>query len=272
MKVTAFHMVNKVEEAAHSYFSNSLIFGSQTVHAERMVNFRRGHASLHFFLDRGEDAERVSMGGLDIESVQERDNKVAFQCRLTIQPTGESQQFFLMVTASREPFSQYTRIVDLLRVRWERNMNAYLPKGEDGMPALPAQPDEDDEYEGLTAEEIEAVTGSRPAPRGTAAKSTAPTRSAPQPEPAGDTEEHLSADDIQRLMGMALGGGDGAPGAADDHDPTSGMMSLEDIEALTREFQPEPAKPNKSKAAPPPEEEETELSAEDIWKQITGGK
>jgi len=158
--------------------------------------------------------------------------------------------------------------VDLLRVRWEKNMQAYLPMGEDGMPVIPEQPAADDEYEGLTPEEIEAVTGSRPQPKAAARPV------ARQPEPGPAPEEQLSADALQRLMGLALGGSEPEPAPADD--PTSGMMSLDEIEALTQQFN-KPAEPKPSARRPaakpqPAEEAETELSAEDIWRQISGGK
>ena len=109
------------------------------------------------------------------------------------------------------------------------------------------------------------MTGSRPAPKGSAA---------PQPAPAAEPVAGMTEDEIQRLMGLALVPEADGP---ESGEAPSGMMSLDEIEALTREFNQPPAEaPKPAKGRPPPNpktaEAETELSAEDIWKQITGGK
>lgn len=255
MKVTAFHMVNKVEEAARSYFSNSLLFGSRKVEAERVADFRKGRAAIQFFLNDGEDEERICMGGMEFEAIQEKENKVAFQCRYSIQPSGHSRQFFLMVPAHREPYSHYVKLVDLLRARWEKDVHAYLPKDNEGNAIMPSSGDsgEDDEYEGLSADEIEAITGVRPSSKSDSR------------EPPSSPSQNLDEDDIARLMGE-LGATETQP-----QQEEAASLSMDEIEALAREVAAESAATEENSVASEEAAPETELSAEDIWKQITGG-
>lgn len=263
MRVTAFHLAGKVEEAVKSYFSNSFVFASRTVDVERVVDFRKGISSLQFLL-RGDDEEQIPMGGIEFATVQEKDGKVAFQCRMNIQPSGYAKQFFIMMGAENEQYVHYSNLAELLRKQWERHIEAYLPKGSDGMP-MPIQEqsvDPDDEYEGLTPEEIEAVTGVRPQPK----SSQAPSIKEDDGEAfKGPETDFANDDEIQRLMGMMAGGASEPEKNSGDDD----NMSLEQIEALTRE-----AGAGADKDAPQEETSEKDadtMSAEDIWKQISGG-
>jgi hypothetical protein len=266
MKVTAFHLANKVEEAARSYFSNSFVFSSRLVDVERIVDFNAGTAALQFFVHDGEQ-ERVPMGGIEFATVQERDHKVAFQCRYNIQPSDFSRQFFMMLPAESEPYAQYARLAELLTKQWDKDVAAYLPKHEAPPPPPPEPMSVDDEYGSLTPEEIEAITGVKPEP-----KSAAPA----QAEEKASAQAQADEDEIARLMNMMAAG----PQAAAADDPNA-PMSLEQIEALAREVQQQEApkrrepimKPAPAKAAKEaPASQEDDLSAEQIWKQLTGGK
>jgi len=262
MKVTAFHLANKVEEAAKSYFSNSFMFSSRTIDVERTADFRNGVASVQFFVHQ-DDGERIPMGVMEFDTVQERDNKVAFQCRYHILPSEESREFFLMMSADSEQYVHYSNLAEMLRKRWEMNIGAYLPAGSDGAPAVMMEETPvgvDDEYDSLSPEEIEAITGVRPEPKGAAAK------------PAPSAEEAASEDDIQRIMGMMMG--PEAPKQESDDAP----LTLEEIEALAKEVQGQgtedevqPSGESVEEIKTPEEEKSAdEMSAEDIWKQISG--
>ncbi|MFA5257332.1 MAG: hypothetical protein WC360_04215 [Opitutales bacterium] len=258
MKVTAFYLANKVEEAARSYFSNSFVFSSRTIDVERSVDFRLGRASLQFFVHVDEQ-DRIPMGGMVFASVQEKDNKAAFQCRYHILPSGESKEFFLMMGADSEQYVHYSNLAQILRKHWEKKIDAYLPKGEE-VPVMSDQPQSvEDEYDSLSPEEIEAITGVRPEPKAAAPAAVA------SKEPTS-VHEQASEDEIQRLMGMMMGGGAQEP-------PSGPTFSMDEIEALTREAQQKDAgRGRKSDADDKPATEESDImSAEDIWKQISGG-
>jgi len=271
MKVTAFHLAGKVEEAARSYFSNSFVFSSRKIDVERTVDFRKGSASVAFFVMDGPD--RVPMGGLEINTIQERDHKVAFQCKSTILPSGDVERFFLIMPEDAEQYSQYTRIAGMLSSRWDKAMDSYLPKHEELPQQVEAPKTLDDEYASLTPEEIEAITGVKPEPRGAApagAPAAAPAAAADADMPVPDA---ASEEEIQRLMGMMMSGEQPAPGGAGKD--ASPIMSMEEIEAMARQSREEapggaPAPASKPQAAEAPAEDA--MSAEDIWKQINSGK
>lgn len=274
MKVTAFHLANKVEEAVRSYFSNSFMFSSRTVDVERTVDFRKGNAALQFYLHDGD--EIVPMGGIEFATIQERDDKMAFQCRYTILPSNVSRQFFTIMPSNAEQYIQYARFAEIMSKSWDKDMNAYLPKNGEGVPQVVEAPKTlDDEYASLTPEEIEAITGVKPEPKGASA---APVKTAKeQADDAQGIVDAASEEEIQRLMGMMMGGGqpevDAAaeapvePAASSD----SPMMSMEEIEALAKSVQQQgdvkAEVPAKTEA-----ESADAMSAEDIWKQINGGK
>jgi hypothetical protein len=310
MKVTAFHLVGKVEEAARSYFSNSFVFSSRKVDVERTVDFRKGSASLAFFVKDG--PERVPMGGIEINTIQERDRKVAFQCRSTILPSGDTERFFLILPEDVEQYSQYTHIASMLSDKWDKGIDAYLPKHEE----MPQEKQEapkslDDEYASLSPEEIEAITGVKPAPKGAASAAAAPAPVTAAPANDIPAPDAASEEEIQKLMGMMMSG-EAQPAAPG---PTGGdagqIMSMEEIEALAKQVRetPEggasgaapaanagtvpapapaaapapaveqPAAPVAAPAVPvapaaekPAEKPSDEMSAEDIWKQINSGK
>lgn len=280
MKVTAFHLAGKVEEAARSYFSNSFVFASRKIDIERTVDFRKGNASVVFFVMDGPD--RVPMGGLEINTIQERDRKVAFQCRSTILPSGEVERFFVIMPEDSEQYSQYTRIAGILSKKWDKAMDAYLPKNEEAPQEVEAPKSLDDEYASLTPEEIEAITGVKPEPKGAPAQDKA----AAAPVAGGDdmsVPDAASEEEIQRLMGMMMSGEQPAPGADKDASP---IMSMEEIEALAKQAREEPAAAAGTKVAKPEPVAETDkpqepadaepsaadvMSAEDIWKQINNG-
>ena len=306
MKVTAFHLVGKVEEAARSYFSNSFVFSSRKVDIERTVDFRKGAASLAFFVKDG--PERVPMGGIEINTIQEKDRKVAFQCRSTILPSGDTERFFLILPEDVEQYSQYTLIASKLSDKWDKGVDAYLPKHEE----MPQEKQEapkslDDEYASLSPEEIEAITGVKPAPKGAAPAAAAPAPA--EAAPAGDipAPDAASEEEIQKLMGMMMSGEaqPAAPGAAGGD--AGQVMSMEEIEALAKQVRDTPeggapaaapsanVAPAPAVAAPAPAAEQSaapapaaapaapaaekpadkpadEMSAEDIWKQINSGK
>ncbi|GEM_PF-5829279 len=248
MKVTAFHLAGKVEEAARSYFSNSFVFSSRTIDVERTFDFRKGSAALQFFLHDGD--ERVPMGGMEFVTIQDRDNKIALQCRTSVLPAERSQQLFMILPSDVEQYSQYTRLAGILGKEWEKDVDAYLPKNDTTpLPAVPETPPTvDDEYASLTPEEIEAITGVKP--------------SAPAPAPKNAPQASAGAsgdDDVQRLVDMM------SAGAAKEESPSEAPMSLEEIEALARQGQ-EPEAPAKKDEGP------LEMNVEDIWKQINGGK
>ncbi len=269
MKVSSFHLAGKVEESVRSYLSNSFVFSTRNVEVDRVVDFRAGQTSLQFFMT-DDNGERMPMGGMDFATVQERDGKIAFQCRMNVQPSGYVKQFFLMMGAESEQYVHYSNLAELLRKQWEKNIEAYLPKGGDGMPMMPiaatSEHDPDDEYEGLTPEEIEAVTGVRPQPKGVSAQP----RFMPAEDKPLSAKEQADEDEIARLMSMMSGI------AQESSKEESGNMSMDEIEALAREVSappPAPSRGPKSKAKDPePAQAEDIMSAEDIWKQITGGK
>jgi len=247
MKVTAFHLAGKVEEAARSYFSNSFVFASRTVDVDRVFDFRKGTATVQFFVHDG--PERVPMGGIEFFTIQERENKIALQCRTSVLPSEKNKQFFLILPSDVEQYSQYTRLADMLSKEWDRDVNSYLPKFEDAPPPPAAPQSVEDEYESLTPEEIEAITGVKPGPK----------TAVPEAKKSAAPEDAASDDEIQRLMGMMMGGG----AAHKEEAPSPGGMSMEEIEALTRDVQNQAPKPARTEA--------DEMSAEDIWKQINGG-
>lgn len=251
MKVTAFHLAGKVEEAARSYFSNSFVFSSRKIDVDRVFDFRKGSAAMQFFVHDG--PERVPMGGIEFFTIQDRDNKIALQCRTNVLPAEKSRQFFIILPSDQEQYSQYSRLAEMLSREWDADVNAYLPRHEDAPPPPAAPKTLDDEYASLSPEEIEAITGVKPEPKGAAPE-------AAKPAASGDV---ASEDDIQRLMGMMMGGG-AAP--APKEEAPAGGMSMDEIEALTRQVQ------QSAESAPPKAEEPSEMSAEDIWKQINGGK
>lgn len=300
MKVTAFHLIQKIEEAASSYFSNSMIFSSQDVETERFVNFRRQSAAVSFYFERRKDGEmeRVDMGSLAVETIQERDEKVAFQCRMNILPGGYEKEFFVLLPADREAYAEYMNFIDRMKVQWERNAQHYLPDlemdelgtsmgsssggsgGGGGSSAYAFM--QDDEYEGLTPEEIEAVTGVRPG---------APSKS---PKTAGDA---LSMDEIAALTGGGFEDDDGgglsqeeieALSAAHSEEAETETQSLSEdqIAAMLGGFglggddssdskdesdsKPAPSPQPRSKGKPMPEEEPLDASAEDILAQLMG--
>jgi hypothetical protein len=231
MRVTAFHLIQKIEEAAASYFSNSMIFSSQDVETERFVNFRRQSAALSFYLERrkGGEKERIDMGSLAVETIQERDEKIAFQCRMNILPSGQEKEFFVLLPTDREAYAEYMNFIDRMKVYWERNAQHYLPEmDEEEQAAFTAKTSntgggsnsgyafmQDDEYEGLTPEEIEAVTGVRPGAK-------------EPPKTAGD---NLSMDEIAALTGGLFGAPEDASGG--------GGLSQAEIEALSAQHSEE---------------------------------
>ncbi len=248
MKVTAFHLAGKVEEAARSYFSNSFVFSSRKIDVERTFDFRKGSAALQFYLHDGD--ERVPMGGMEFVTIQDRDNKIALQCRTSVLPAERNQQLFMILPSDAEQYSQYTRLAGLLGKEWEKDVDAYLPKNETTpLPAAPETPPTvDDEYASLTPEEIEAITGVKPSAQAPATKAASQSSKGPE---AGD-------DDVQRLVDM-MSAGASAPAEA------PAQFSMEEIEALARQGQ-EPEAPEKKDEGP------LEMNVEDIWKQINGGK
>jgi hypothetical protein len=281
MKVTAFHLAGKVEEAARSYFSNSFVFSSRKVDVDRTVDFRKGNASVAFFVKDGPD--RVPMGGLEINTIQERDDKVAFQCKSTILPSGEVEKFFVIMSENAEQYSQYTRIAGILTNKWDKAIDAYLPKNEEAPQAVEAPKSLDDEYASLTPEEIEAITGVKPEPQGAPKTDKAP--AAPSAPQSADVSvpDAASEAEIQKLMGMMMSGEQTAPGGAGKD--ASPIMSMDEIEALAKQAREAEAgaqgagAPNvaasPSEAAPDKAAEATNadtMSAEDIWKQINNGK
>lgn len=277
MKITAFHLAGKVEEAVRSYFSNSFVFSSRRTEVERVVDFRKGSASVAFFVLDG--PERVPMGGLEISTIQEKDGKVAFQCKSTILPSGESEKFFMILPEDVEQYSQYTKLASVLSNKWDKAMDAYLPRHEEA----PAQATEgpqslEDEYASLSPEEIEAITGVKPEPKAPvgAAASGGPSAGAGDDIPAPDA---ASEEEIQRLMGMMMSGEQPVPGAKKEE---PAMMSMEEIEALAREVSGgqneagDASAANQastaSAASAASTAEDDAMSAEDIWKQINSGK
>jgi hypothetical protein len=249
MKVTAFHLAGKVEEAARSYFSNSFVFSSRTIDVERTFDFRKGSAALQFYLHDGD--ERVPMGGMEFVTIQDRDNKIALQCRTSVLPAERNQQLFMILPSDVEQYSQYTRLAGILGKEWEKDVDAYLPKNETTpLPAAPeAPPTVDDEYASLTPEEIEAITGVKP---------SAPATPAPKAASQSSAGPAAGDDDVQRLVDMMSAG-------AHTEAEAPAPLSMEEIEALARQGQEPEAPANK-------DEGPLEMNVEDIWKQINGGK
>jgi hypothetical protein len=249
MKVTAFHLAGKVEEAARSYFSNSFVFSSRTIDVERTFDFRKGSAALQFYIHDGD--ERVPMGGMEFVTIQDRDNKIALQCRTSVLPAERNQQLFMILPSDAEQYSQYTRLAGILGKEWEKDVDAYLPKNDTTpLPAVSeAPPTVDDEYASLTPEEIEAITGVKPS-----------AAAAPAPKAASQSSAGPAAgdDDVQRLVDMMSAG-------AQTEAEAPAPLSMEEIEALARQGQ-EPEAPAKKDEGP------LEMNVEDIWKQINGGK
>jgi hypothetical protein len=300
MKVTAFHLVNKIEEASQSYFSNSMIFSSQKIGTSRLVNFRDEQAGLTFYIDNGSEDENIEMGTIAIETIQEKEDKIAFQCSYEVQPTGARDDFFMLLPSDREAYAQYMEFIDRLKKHWEKQPQYYLPAmdanssiEEDSSQALPEM---DDEYEGLTPEEIEAVTGVRPG-----AASSSPTEDAISAEElaaltgAGDEEtssndDNMSMEDLESLIASSPEE-DEAATAEPEKSESEEELSEDDIAAMlggnadSKEeesvdvAEPDPAAEVAETESPPAEqaeatqeEGELEMSAEDIWKQISGGQ
>ena len=165
-----------------------------------------------------------------------------------------------MMGADSEQYVHYSNLAQILRQHWEKKIDAYLPKGEPA-PVMSDEPQSvEDEYDSLTPEEIEAITGVRPEPK-TAAPAAAPE--------APSQDEQASEDEIQRLMGMMMG----SVGKEEPEPASGGTLSMDEIEALAREArqQEQEASDRKSDAPDKPAEESDAMSAEDIWKQISGG-
>ncbi|MBN2068972.1 MAG: hypothetical protein JW739_04980 [Opitutales bacterium] len=290
MKVTAFHLINKIEEASKSYFSNSMLFSGQKIGTRRVVDFHNEQVGLDFFVNRAPKGENVDMGSLAIETVQERDNKVAFQCRMEVLPSGDTESFFILLPSDREAYAEYMGFINRFKAYWEKQADKYLPPVDpnaiqDDSSSMSAFAD--DEYEGLTPEEIEAVTGVRPGASSKPASDDVmsddelaaltgtgmPQESEPEPmsmddlesliagsqdnaqeSPTEDEAHELSEDDIASLLGDVS-----APAAVEP-------------EAETPAEEPEPLPQKTAEKAEESAGEEVEMSAEDIWKQISGGK
>jgi hypothetical protein len=267
MKVTAFHMANKVEEAVRSHLLNSFVFSNRKIDVERTADFRNNISTLQFFLRDGD--ERVPMGGMEFVQIADTANKVALQCRCNVLPADISQQFFLILPSDAEQYAQYTRLAELLHKQWDKDVNAYLPKNEEiPQVAQEAPKSLDDEYASLSPEEIEEITGVKQAPKTAKAVAMSPAAAMT----TGDLNT-ASENEIKRLMGMMMGEPAAQPGAH------GVAMSMEEIEALAREVSQNVGKEAPAKAEPAPvavakkaEEPEAQMSAEDIWRQINGGK
>jgi hypothetical protein len=174
----------------------------------------------------------------------------------------------MIISSGKEQYEEYTKLADVLKKGWEKDVNSYLPKNEEAPPPVVEAPKTvEDEYASLSPEEIEAITGVRPEPKGSA------------PAAASDTkpDESASDDDIMRIMGMV-----NAPTAKHEEAPAppasdSGMLSEAEIAALASKVakQSSDAATTENAATPPAKKEEPpaeEMSAEDIWRQINGGK
>jgi hypothetical protein len=265
MRVTAFHMANKVEEAVNSYFLNSMVFSGRKIDVERTSDFRNNVASLQFFLHDGE--ERIPMGGIEFIMIAEQSGKVAIQWKSNILPSAVVNQAFLILSSSQEHYEQYAKLSDVLRKGWEKDVSAYLPKNEEPPPPVEEAPKSvDDEYASLSPEEIEAITGVKPEPK---AASPVPAKQ----EQAAEATEVAGEEEIKKLMGMMIN----TPAQSGDKTGAAPVMSEADIAALAKEVQKqaeEPAVPVEKKPDEAKKEEaaDDEMSAEEIWKQINGGK
>jgi hypothetical protein len=234
MKVTAFHMANKVEEAARSYFLNSFVFSSRKIDVERTSDFRNNVASIQFYLHDGE--ERVPMGGIEFVTIAEQSGKIALQWKSNVLPSEVSKQSFMILSSNQEHYDQYSKLAEVLKSAWEKDMNSYLPKNEEAPPVVQEAPKTvEDEYASLTPEEIEAITGVRPEAKA----------EEPKPASGGGQEENLSEEDIRKMMGMDESPAPSAkpPAAVSDTTPSEKKEGMSE-----------------------------ELSAEEIWRQINGGK
>jgi hypothetical protein len=267
MKVTAFHMANKVEEAVRSHLLNSFVFSSRKIDVERTADFRNNVSTIQFYLHDGD--ERVPMGGMEFVQIADTANKVALQCRCNVLPADVSQQFFLILPSDAEQYAQYTRLAELLHKQWDKDVNAYLPKNEEAPQAAQEAPKSlDDEYASLSPEEIEEITGVKPQPK------TAQIVAKASPVPTMDTGDlnTASEDEIKRLMGMMMGAPDAKADAPADAQTSATAMSMEEIEALAREVSQQKDAPATAAEQKKTEAPEEQLSAEDIWRQINGGK
>jgi hypothetical protein len=267
MKVTSFHMANKVEEAVQSYFINSFVFSSRKIDVERTADFRNNVTTLQFFLHDGD--ERVPMGGIEFLTIAEQGEKIAIQWRSNILPAGTTNHSFMILSSGRDQYEEYTKLADILKKGWEKDINSYLPKNEELPPPVVEAPKTvEDEYASLSPEEIEAITGVKPEPKG------APSAAAKEEK----HDESASDDDIKRIMGMVNSSPaikhEDKPAAAS---PASETLSEAEIAALAHEVagQSTGSATTENVEPPPAKREESsseEMSAEDIWRQINGGK
>jgi len=302
MKVTAFHLVNKIEEASQSYFSNSMIFSSQKIGTSRLVNFRSEQAGLKFYIDNGSEDENIEMGTIAIETIQEKEDKIAFQCSYEVQPTGAREDFFVLLPSDREAYAQYMEFIDRLKKHWEKQPQYYLP-AMDANSSIEEEssqnlPEMDDEYEGLTPEEIEAVTGVRPgapssdssAEDAISAEELAALTGAGEEETSSN-DDNMSMEDLESLIASSPEEDEATPDESVKSEPEE-ELSEDDIAAMlggddSSASEEEPA--NMAETSPSTEVAETEssstkktestqeegeleMSAEDIWKQISGGQ
>jgi hypothetical protein len=296
MKVTAFHLINKIEEASQSYFSNSMIFSSQKIGTDRIVDFRNQQAALTFFIDNGSEDENIEMGSIAVETVQEKEEKIAFQCSCDIQPSGFHDDFFMLLPSNREAYAQYMEFIDRMKKHWEKQPQHYLPS-MDSSTALEdssssAFPDMDDEYEGLTPEEIEAVTGVRPgASEDTSVSDDVISAdelaalTGAEDDNASDSDDNMSMEDLESLISSSQDDDESAADESESQELSEGdiasMLGGLDEESAPPESQTEELPEESSapveektedKSASTEGEGELEMSAEDIWKQISGGQ
>jgi len=124
MRVTAFHVVRRIEEAALEYFSTAPLFQGREIVTSRLVDFRRGTAGIQFFL---QDTD-ACVGGLEVDTVQEDEEKVAFQCRFVVKPSGVNGQHFLMNRVNREPDELCQKLLQSMVRAWEADSNEYATK------------------------------------------------------------------------------------------------------------------------------------------------
>jgi len=227
-------MANKVEEAARSYFLNSFVFSSRKIDVERTSDFRNNIASIQFYLRDGD--ERVPMGGIEFITIAEQSGKIAIQWKSSVLPANVSQQAFLILSSNQEHYDQYSKLAEVLKKDWEKDVNSYLPKNEEAPQQVQEAPKTvEDEYASLSPEEIEAITGVRPG-------SDTP-ESAVSKE--GGQEDSVDEEEIRRMMGMR-----------DQADAPS-------VPGPVVRETPSVAKKDDSVS--------DEMSAEEIWRQINGG-
>ena len=277
MRITAFHMASKVEEAVRSYFLNSFVFASRKIDVERTADFRNHIASLQFFLHDGE--EIVPMGGIEFSMIAEQSGKVAIQWKSKVLPAETANRAFMILSSGEEHCTEYTALADILKKQWEKDINSYLPKNEEAPPPVEEAPKSvEDEYASLSPEEIEAITGVRP-------ETPAANQSIEEVKQKVDTldTDAASEEEIKRLMGMMMNNPTESNAGAKPADSGSGM-SEEEIAALAKDVQQQAEKTVDSSTAsettaPVPETEgkeeaaaEDQMSAEEIWRQINGGK